>query len=37
MEKAARGVLLKNTFLEISENSHANTCVRVSFLDLQLY
>ena len=31
-EAAARGVLLKKMFLEISQNSQENTCARVSFL-----
>ena len=41
-EAATRGVLWKNVFLEISQNSQENTCARVSFLiklqaGLQLY
>ena len=42
-EAATRGVLWKNMFLEISQNSQENTCARVSFLiklpasGLQLY
>ena len=42
-EAATAGVLLKKVFLEISQNSQENTCVRVSFLiklqalGLQLY
>ena len=31
-EAATNGVLYKKVFLEISENSQENTCVRVSFL-----
>ena len=31
-EAAARGVLWKKVFLEISQNSQENTCVKVSFL-----
>ena len=31
-EAASRGVLLKEVFLEISQNSQENTCARVSFL-----
>ena len=31
-EAATRGVLWEKLFLEISENSQENTCVRVSFL-----
>ena len=31
-EAAIGGVLQKNVFLEISQNSQENTCVRVSFL-----
>ena len=31
-EAATRGVLCKKVFLEISQNSQENTCVRVSFL-----
>ena len=31
-EAATRGVLQKKVFLEISQNSQENTCVRVSFL-----
>ena len=31
-EAAARGVLWKKLFLEISQNSQVNTCARVSFL-----
>ena len=31
-EAATRGVLWKNVFLEISQNSQENTCARVSFL-----
>ena len=31
-EAATRDVLLKKVFLEISQNSQENTCVRVSFL-----
>ena len=30
-EAATRGVLWKKVFLEISQNSQENTCVRVSF------
>ena len=32
MEVATRGALCKKVFLEISQNSQENTCVRVSFL-----
>ena len=31
-EAATRGILQKKVFLEISQNSHENTCARVSFL-----
>ena len=31
-EAATRGVLFTKVFLEISQNSQENTCVRVSFL-----
>ena len=31
-EAATRGVLIKKVFLEISQDSQENTCVRVSFL-----
>ena len=31
-EAASRGVLFKEVFLEISQNSQENTCARVSFL-----
>ena len=31
-EAATRGVLWKELFLEISQNSQENTCVRISFL-----
>ena len=31
-EAATRGVLCKQVFLEISQNSQGNTCARVSFL-----
>ena len=31
-EAVTRGVLWKNVFLEISQNSQENTCARVSFL-----
>ena len=42
-EAATRGVLCKKVFLEISQDSQENSCVRVSFLiklqawGLQLY
>ena len=32
IEAATIGVLWKNVFLEISQNSQENTCARVSFL-----
>ena len=32
LEAATRGVLLKKVFLEISQNSQENTCVKDSFL-----
>ena len=31
-EAATRGVLLKNVFLEISQNSQENTCAKASIL-----
>ena len=43
VEASTRGVLWKKVFLEISQNSQANTCARASFLiklqasGLQLY
>ena len=31
-KQSPRGVLLKNVFLEVSQNSQENTCARVVFL-----
>ena len=36
-EAATRGVLYKEVFLEILQNSQENTCARVSFLMAQLF
>ena len=32
-EELARGALCKKVFLEISQNSHENTCARFSFFN----
>ena len=37
LEATTGGVLLKNIFLKISQNSHENTCAEVSFFKRTLY